>query len=110
MALLEPRVVGTPAERLDGHDKVTGAARYAFEHAVPDPTYLHPVLSSIARGKVTAMDAGDAQAVDGVVTILTVFDAPRLADTSDGELAILQDPEVHFRGQFLPKLPGRLPT
>ncbi|MDV7242318.1 MULTISPECIES: xanthine dehydrogenase family protein molybdopterin-binding subunit [Rhodococcus] len=101
MALLEPRVVGTPAERLDGHDKVTGAARYAFEHAVPDPTYLHPVLSSIARGKVTAMDAGDAQAVDGVVTILTVFDAPRLADTSDGELAILQDPEVHFRGQFL---------
>ncbi|QHE69506.1 xanthine dehydrogenase family protein molybdopterin-binding subunit [Rhodococcus sp. WAY2] len=101
MALLEPRVVGTPTERLDGHDKVTGAARYAFEHAVPNPTYLHPVLSSIARGKVTAMDAGDAQAVDGVVTILTVFDAPRLSDTSDGELAILQDPEVHFRGQFL---------
>ncbi|MEU2005463.1 xanthine dehydrogenase family protein molybdopterin-binding subunit [Rhodococcus sp. NPDC019627] len=101
MALFEPRVVGTPTERLDGHDKVTGATRYAFEHAVPDPTYLHPFLSSIARGKVTAMDAGDAQAVDGVVTILTVFDAPRLADTSDGELAILQDPEVHFRGQFL---------
>ncbi|MCQ4122498.1 xanthine dehydrogenase family protein molybdopterin-binding subunit [Rhodococcus tibetensis] len=101
MALLEPKVVGTPVERLDGHDKVTGAALYAFEHPVPDPTYLHPVLSSIARGTVTAIDVEDARTVDGVIAILTVFDAPRLADTSDGELAILQDPEVHFRGQYL---------
>ncbi|MEN0134601.1 MAG: xanthine dehydrogenase family protein molybdopterin-binding subunit [Rhodococcus sp. (in: high G+C Gram-positive bacteria)] len=101
MTLVEPKVIGTPAERLDAHDKVTGAASYAFEHTVDDPTYLYPILSTIGRGRVTAVHTTDAEALDGVLAVLTVFDAPRLADTSDGELAILQDPEVHFRGQFV---------
>ncbi|MBC2638006.1 MULTISPECIES: xanthine dehydrogenase family protein molybdopterin-binding subunit [unclassified Rhodococcus (in: high G+C Gram-positive bacteria)] len=101
MTLVEPKVIGTPTERVDAHDKVTGTALYAFEHPVDDPTYLFPVLSTIGRGRVTAMHTADAEALDGVVTVLTVFDAPRLDDTSDAELAILQDPDVHFRGQFL---------
>ncbi|RZL82790.1 MAG: xanthine dehydrogenase family protein molybdopterin-binding subunit [Rhodococcus sp. (in: high G+C Gram-positive bacteria)] len=101
MTHVEPKVIGTPTERVDAHDKVTGTALYAFEHPVDDPTYLYPVLSTIGRGRVTAMSTADAEALDGVVAVLTVFDAPRLSDTSDGELTILQDPEVHFRGQFL---------
>ena len=101
MTLVDPKVIGTSAERLDAHDKVTGTALYAFEHPVEEPTYLHPILSTIGRGRVTAMHAADAEALDGVLAVLTVFDAPRLADTSDGELAILQDPQVHFRGQFV---------
>ncbi|PRC52553.1 xanthine dehydrogenase, partial [Mycobacterium sp. ITM-2017-0098] len=36
-----------------------------------------------------------------VLDVLTVFDAPELADASDGELAILQDARVHFRGQLI---------
>ncbi|MFC9359632.1 xanthine dehydrogenase family protein molybdopterin-binding subunit [Rhodococcus sp. NPDC057014] len=101
MTLVEPKAIGTPAERLDAHDKVTGTAPYAFEHAVENPAYLYPILSTIGRGRVTAMDTADAEALGGVLAVLTVFDAPRLADTSDGELTILQDPEVHFRGQFV---------
>ncbi|MGW5150243.1 xanthine dehydrogenase family protein molybdopterin-binding subunit [Rhodococcus koreensis] len=101
MTLVEPKVIGTPAERLDAHDKVTGTASYAFEHAVEDPAHLYPILSTIGRGRVTAMHTADAEALDGVLAVLTVFDAPRLVDTSDGELTILQDPEVHFRGQFV---------
>ncbi|QYB04328.1 xanthine dehydrogenase family protein molybdopterin-binding subunit [Rhodococcus sp. USK10] len=101
MTLVEPKVIGTPAERLDAHDKVTGTAAYAFEHPVDDPAYLYPILSTIGRGRVTAMHTADAEALHGVLAVLTVFDAPRLADTSDGELSILQDPEVHFRGQFV---------
>ncbi|MDV7084397.1 xanthine dehydrogenase family protein molybdopterin-binding subunit [Rhodococcus sp. IEGM 248] len=101
MTLVDPKVIGTSAERLDAHDKVTGTALYAFEHPVEEPTYLHPILSTIGRGRVTAMHTADAEALDGVLAVLTVFDAPRLADTSDGELAILQDPQVHFRGQFV---------
>ncbi|BAH48499.1 xanthine dehydrogenase family protein molybdopterin-binding subunit [Rhodococcus opacus] len=101
MTLVEPKVIGTPAERLDAHDKVTGTASYAFEHTVDDPAHLYPIPSTIGRGRVTAVHTTDAEALDGVLAVLTVFDAPRLADTSDGELAILQDPEVHFRGQFV---------
>lgn len=101
MTLVEPHAIGQPVARTDGRAKVTGTARYAFEQQVEHPAYLHPIQATIARGRVVAMDTTGALALDGVLDVLTVFDAPRLADTSDGELAILQDDEVHFRGQLI---------
>lgn len=101
MTLVEPHAIGEPLARADGRAKVTGAARYAFEQQVEHPAYLHPIQATIARGRVTAMDVTAAVALDGVLHVLTVFDAPELADTSDGELAILQDDRVHFRGQIV---------
>lgn len=101
MTAIPAKSMGTPLPRLDGPAKVTGTALYAFEHPVPDPVYLHPVQATVARGRVRAMHTDAAARLDGVVAILTVFDAPRLADTSDGELSILQDDRVHFRGQLI---------
>jgi xanthine dehydrogenase YagR molybdenum-binding subunit len=101
MTAVEPRVIGTALTRLDGPAKVTGTALYAFEHPVEAPLYLHPVQATIARGRITAMYTSEAQAVDGVVDVLTVFDAPRLADTSNGDLTVLQDDQVHYRGQLI---------
>ncbi|MEV0247289.1 xanthine dehydrogenase family protein molybdopterin-binding subunit [Nocardia sp. NPDC050712] len=101
MTVLQPRAIGAPLARLDGPAKVTGTAPYAFEHQVQRPTYLHPVQATIARGRVTGMATAEAEKLDGVLAVLTVFDAPKLADTSDGELSILQDDRVHFRGQFI---------
>ncbi|NOP99300.1 MULTISPECIES: xanthine dehydrogenase family protein molybdopterin-binding subunit [Mycolicibacterium] len=101
MTLVEPHAIGEPLARADGLAKVTGTARYAFEQKVEHPAYLHPIQSTIARGRVTAMDVFAALAMEGVLDVLTVFDAPTLADTSDGELAILQDDRVHFRGQII---------
>jgi xanthine dehydrogenase YagR molybdenum-binding subunit len=93
--------VGTPLRRLDGPLKVTGTAPYAYEHPVDRPVYVHPLQASIARGRVSDFDAGDASALDGVLAVLTHRDAPGLADTSDAELAILQSDQVAFRGQFV---------
>lgn len=101
MTLVEPHAIGKPLARADGRAKVTGTARYAFEQQVEHPAYLHPIQATIARGRVTAMDVTAALAMEGVLDVLTVFDAPTLADTSDGELAILQDDRVHFRGQII---------
>ncbi len=101
MTLVEPRAIGTRLTRLDGRAKVTGTAAYAYEYQVEAPLYLHPVQATIARGRITAMDISEARAVDGVVAILTVFDAPKLADTSDGDLTVLQDDQVHYRGQLI---------
>jgi xanthine dehydrogenase YagR molybdenum-binding subunit len=101
MTAVEPRAIGTAVTRLDGPAKVTGAAPYAFEHHVEEPLYLHPVQATIARGRITAMYTSAAQAIDGVVDVITVFDSPDLADTSNGDLAILQDDKVHYRGQLI---------
>lgn len=98
---LAHRVMGTAVTRLDGPAKVTGAAPYAFEFGVENPVYLHPIQATIANGRITAMDTSAAEAVDGVAAVLTVFDAPKLADASNGDLAVLQDSSVHYRGQLI---------
>lgn len=101
MTLIPAHSMGTPLTRLDGYAKVTGSAPYAFEHPVTDPVHLHPVQATVARGRVRAVHTDAATALGGVVAVLTVFDAPELADTSDGELTVLQDDRVHFRGQLI---------
>ncbi|MCP9274093.1 xanthine dehydrogenase family protein molybdopterin-binding subunit [Mycolicibacterium arenosum] len=93
--------VGTPLTRLDGPAKVRGTAWYAFEYPIGDALYLHPLQATVARGWVSTMDTSAAEALDGVHSVITPFDAPTLADTSDGDLTVLQDELVHYRGQLI---------
>ena len=95
------RAIGAPLSRRDGPQKVTGTAPYAYEHRFDKPLYLFAVQSEVARGRVTRIDASAAEALPGVVAVLTHENAPRLADTSDQELAVLQAREVAFRGQYV---------
>ena len=57
--------------RVDGPDKVTGRARYAYEHQVPAAAYAWPVTASIAKGTVRTLDAAAALEIPGVLTVLT---------------------------------------
>ncbi len=87
--------------RIDGVEKkVRGTAPYAYEH-LTDAVYLWPITATVARGRVTSMDTAAAESTDGVVAVLTIDNAPRLADTSDGDLTILQSPEIAYRGQLI---------
>jgi xanthine dehydrogenase YagR molybdenum-binding subunit len=95
------RAIGAPLDRIEGPQKVTGTASYAYEHHVEYPLYLYPLQSEIARGRVTRVDARSAEALPGVVIVITHENAPRLADTGDKELAILQSDEIAFRGQYI---------
>ncbi len=98
---LATRPLGADVARLDGPKKVTGTAPYAYEHPLTDPAYAVALLSTVARGRVVRIDATEAQALAGVLAVLTHENAPRLADDSDAELAILQSPDVRFRGQIV---------
>jgi xanthine dehydrogenase YagR molybdenum-binding subunit len=99
--ITERRSIGAPLDRRDGPQKVTGTAPYAYEHRFDNPLYLFPVQSEVALGRVTRIDASAAKALPGVVAALTHDNAPRLADTSDRELAVLQASDVAFRGQYV---------
>ncbi len=90
MTALEIRTIGTRVTRLDGPAKVTGTAQYAYEYAVDNAAYLHPVQATVTNGRITVMDTSATEALDGVLAVLTVFDKARLADTSNGDLTILQ--------------------
>ncbi len=95
------RAVGRDLVRIDGPAKVTGTATYAFEHQLEGVLYLHPVQATVARGRVTAVHTATADAMDGVIAVLTHENAPRLASADDAELAILQSDAVAFRGQLI---------
>jgi xanthine dehydrogenase YagR molybdenum-binding subunit len=99
--LLEPRAVGRDVVRRDGELKVRGTAPYAFEASVENPAFCHPVQATVARGTITAIDPSAAEALHGVLAVLTHENAERLASTQDEELAILQGPGVAFRGQLI---------
>ncbi|CAM5462217.1 xanthine dehydrogenase family protein molybdopterin-binding subunit [Streptomyces hirsutus] len=101
--------LGAPAERREGHQKVTGSARYAAEHPLPGRAHAWPVPATIARGRVTAVDTAAALDLPGVLTVLTHEDAPRIADPDDPTLAVLQDPRVPHRGWCVALVVARSP-
>ncbi|MFJ4327444.1 xanthine dehydrogenase family protein molybdopterin-binding subunit [Streptomyces tricolor] len=70
--------VGTGHTRVEGRDKVTGAARYAAE--VPFAGLAHGwlVLSTIARGSIRALDTDPVLAMPGVLAVLDHRNAPHL--------------------------------
>ncbi len=99
----------TPAATVDGRDrmrvdapaKVTGTAPYAYEQPVEDPAHLFPLVSTIARGRITGIDDAQARALPGVRLVLTHANAPRIRVRTDAALTILQSTEVHYRGELI---------
>jgi xanthine dehydrogenase YagR molybdenum-binding subunit len=63
--------MGEPAPRIDGRLKVTGEALYASDIAVRNPAFAFFVTSTIAKGRIDAIDLSDALSVPGVLDILT---------------------------------------
>jgi len=95
------RATGAPLNRLDGVQKVTGAAKYAYEYPVEGVTYVFPVQSTIARGRISSIETSAARALPGVIAVLTHENAPRIAPLDDQDLAVFQSDAVAYRGQFV---------
>src|SRR5258708_25158352 len=73
---------GTPTSRVDGHAKVTGAAKYAGEFNASGLAYGAVVASTIAKGRIARIDVSEALRVNGVLDVLTHEKRPRMAATS----------------------------
>src|SRR5258708_26844383 len=96
------RATGATVNRIDGVQKATGAAKYAYEYPVEGVTYVFPVQSTIAKGRVVSIDASAAQALPGVIAVLWHENAPQLAPLDDAGLAVFQSDNVAYRGPFVP--------
>ncbi|HET9720186.1 MAG TPA: xanthine dehydrogenase family protein molybdopterin-binding subunit [Solirubrobacteraceae bacterium] len=89
-----------PLDRIEGDQKVTGTARYAYEQRTDEEvTYGFLVQSSVARGRVFDVDAEAALEMPGVLAVIWAENAPKLH--GEGELAVLQSSEVAYRGQIV---------
>ncbi|WP_108987916.1 xanthine dehydrogenase family protein molybdopterin-binding subunit [Streptomyces coelicoflavus] len=84
--------VGTAHTRVEGRDKVTGAARYAGEIPFAGLAHGWLVLSTAARGRVRAIETEPVLAMPGVLAVLHHGNAPRVDTDYIGLLGIPPDP------------------
>jgi xanthine dehydrogenase YagR molybdenum-binding subunit len=96
-----PGVLGVAHPRVEGREKVAGEAKYAYEHEVEGVAYAWIVQSTVAKGTVSAVDGEEARRLPGVLAVISHENAPDLGKVDDGELAVLQSPNVAYRGQIV---------
>ena len=101
--------MGKPLSRLDGPLKVRGAAPFAAEFVMDGMLYAAVVFSTIAKGRITAIDTGAAEAAPGVTLVMTHLNAPRMAKVplfmtgpkaAGGiDLPVMQDDCISWNGE-----------
>ncbi|MFF2203419.1 xanthine dehydrogenase family protein molybdopterin-binding subunit [Streptomyces sp. NPDC058145] len=84
--------VGTAHTRVEGRDKVTGAARYSGEIPFAGLAHGWLVLSTVARGRIRALDTDAVLDMPGVVAVLDHRNAPRVNTDYVGMLGTPPDP------------------
>ncbi|RFC76716.1 xanthine dehydrogenase family protein molybdopterin-binding subunit [Streptomyces sp. AcE210] len=70
--------VGTSYTRVEGRDKVTGAARYAGDVPFAELAHGWLVLSTVARGRIRSVESDAVREMPGVLTVLHHGNAPRV--------------------------------
>ena len=91
--------------RVDAPLKVTGEARYGADHNFPGMAYGYLVLSTIAHGRLEAMDVTAAKSAPGVLGVYSPFDPLVLQKAilpMFGETWVpMQNKEVAYYGQAI---------
>jgi xanthine dehydrogenase YagR molybdenum-binding subunit len=80
-----------------GPAKVTGLAKYAGEFAAPDLAYGVVVSSAIAKGSVRGIDASAAEAVPGVIKVITHENRPATSDNPEDYQDAVAPPGAPFQ-------------
>ncbi len=100
--------IGKPISRVDGRQKVMGAATYAAEFDVSGLAHAAVLRSTIPGGRIVSMDSAAAERAPGVIAVVTHRNALRLAyrphkgftDPTVGErIHVLQDDQIRHQGQ-----------
>lgn len=113
---MSQNVIGKAHKRIDGRLKVSGQARYAADYPQEGLLYAYGVFSTIASGKILAIDDAQARAMPGVVDILHHGHRPDMHRTPDEAMSFdkllqasktdehrlpFEDDQVHYPGQFV---------
>ena len=102
--------LGRPQTRIDGPAKVCGLAEYPGDVSFPGMAHAALAVSAIARGRVTSIRRDEAEAMPGVLLILTheeVGDAIGPVDHlmnggyANSSWRPLASPEIRYAGQIV---------
>lgn len=97
------RVVGKPADRIDGPLKTTGTAQYAYDRhdVVANQAYGYVVGATIAKGRILSMDISAAKAAPGVIAIVTSQNAGKLTNGMFNTARLLGGSEIQHYHQAI---------
>jgi xanthine dehydrogenase YagR molybdenum-binding subunit len=103
--------IGAPVTRIDGPLKVRGAAPFAAEFPLTGMVFAAVAYSSIARGRILALDSAAAEAAPGVSFVMTFKNAPKLKPmpifnsspkaAGPSDLPVMQDDCIHWNGEAI---------
>ncbi|MBW3623023.1 MAG: xanthine dehydrogenase family protein molybdopterin-binding subunit [Armatimonadetes bacterium] len=79
----EYRVIGTRPVRPDGVDKVTGRAVYGADVQLPRMAFGKILRSPFAHSRIRNIDTSKAEALPGVLAVMTSRDMPEASATMD---------------------------
>ena len=68
--------VGKSLPRVDGYDKASGRTKYYEDRIPPGTLYARILHADRAHAIVTSVDTAAAEAIPGVIRVLTCFDVP----------------------------------
>ncbi|WP_326776973.1 xanthine dehydrogenase family protein molybdopterin-binding subunit [Streptomyces sp. NBC_01445] len=77
-ATLVTGTVGASYTRVEGLEKVTGAARYAGDVPAAELAHGWLVLSTVARGRIRSIESDPVRGMPGVLAVLHHGNAPRV--------------------------------
>lgn len=92
----ELQVVGQRYPRVEGFEKVTGRARYAYDQRLPRQLYAAVLRSPHPHARLTRIDTRAAESLPGVFAVLSSANCPTVHWYAEGSL--LFDPTLRFVG------------
>lgn len=106
---MNDKTIGGNAQRVDGADKVRGKALYAADDTRSRMAYALPVVATIGKGKITRIDTSRAEAMGGVLLVLTHKNMEKLKPMrfifagghGSQSLQPLQADAIAYRGQVI---------
>ena len=98
MAKRQLKYVGHSVPRVDGVDKVTGKAKFVGDIVVPGMLYGKILRSPCPHARIRAIDATEAEALPGVVAVLTAADIDDLNPIYNGRPIIAMH-KVRYVGE-----------
>ena len=98
MAKREFKYVGHSVKRVDGVEKVTGAAKFVGDITVPGMLYGKILRSTYPHARIRSIDASQAEALPGVIAVLTAADIADLNPIYNGRPVIAMN-KVRYVGE-----------
>ena len=77
-------VVGKSVARVDAYDKVTGRAKFTDDLVMPGCLVARVYHARIGHGRVVSIDTSKAEAMEGVVKVVTFKDVPKVPYPTPG--------------------------